>query len=174
MKTTEYVSEEEAERVEAVIETVVSRWERDYDKAMEILNQVLSWDESGRVSDKRMLGKYRDSVRKALPLLVPARDSIEAASGLARAVGHNHSQNLNKRWKDEELDFVIEMRIRDVPLERIASAIGRTTQSVATKLSSAVGVRRVEQKVRGFFEGTLNEEEIRGRIEGIVRKQEEK
>ena len=86
-------------------------------------------------------------------------------------VSDGYAERGRKRWTTEEDELLIEMAARDgINIIDLATAFGRTTGAITTRISYLVGVNRINTRVAGRFIGWLNGEQVEGDIDGTLSK----
>lgn len=73
-------------------------------------------------------------------------------------------EKYNKRWGKVEDEWLIDAVCHDVPILKIAVALGRTPSAVQTRITHLVGVNRLSQQVAGKFIGMANGEEFQANL----------
>lgn len=82
------------------------------------------------------------------------------------------TKNQNKRWTKEEDNVLIEMACKpDENIQTLSIMFGRTPASVANRITTLVGAKRLSQKVAGRFVGYINGEKTEADIAGTVHKE---
>lgn len=76
--------------------------------------------------------------------------------------------NRNKRWDDDDDEFLIQHAASGDDVMELARALGRTPAAIATRLSTLIGIPRSEF-VEKYLDGELDGEEIRGLFKGKMR-----
>ena len=78
------------------------------------------------------------------------------------------SARKNARWTPDEDNALVEMAVQGVGIHELSTMFGRSPASISTHLSKLVGIGRISQDIVGRFFGTLNGEEVSGRIDGTL------
>lgn len=152
------------------LDLMFDKQNEDLGKYIEHLASIVETVKSPKANQKRALDLAIKSLENDLGYFRFIHSSRRSEEEFILDIFKLNKNNANKRWSDAEVDQIVEWRAKGYAIEAIAVASGRTTQAIATKLSSAVGIARTEKVIRGMFVGTLNEEEIQGMIDGIVKK----
>lgn len=124
----------------------------------------------GMVNDYKVFKKYVPILLKSYCLISEINDDY---SKMFDENCGGEKRKKNKRWTPEEDEMLIEyLCLENEPPSQVelALAFGRTPAAIKTRVSHLVGIGRISQKVAGRFIGTINGEEIEGRIEGTVMK----
>jgi len=82
------------------------------------------------------------------------------------------TRNQNKRWTKEEDNVLIEMACDpDQNIQTLSTMFGRSPASIANRITTLVGVKRLSQEVAGRFIGYINGEKTEADIAGTVHKE---
>ena len=127
----------------------------------------------GMVNDYKVFKKYVPILLKSYCLISEINDDYtkmfdENCGGEKR--------KKNKRWTPEEDEMLIEyLCLGETPSQvELALAFGRTPSAIKTRVSQLVGIGRLSQQIAGKFIGTIDGEQVEGKIVGTVMKDTKK
>lgn len=124
--------------------------------------------ESPKGSAFHQLQQFRKMVPDLIKAYCEASELNQNFSKQFDRILEKTEKNKNKRWTEEEENWLIDLVVNDTPIIDISTAMGRSPSAIKSKVSNLVGLKRISQNIAGKFFGTINGEEVTGLIKGTV------